>query len=96
MKDLAHHRNKVQRRVLKSIDPSTLDKDLPPPRKQTAREMKLIKKRALTKQGLAKTPQRPTLEEQNQKMKKRVPIFYSASRPKRKGIRKTHKKTPRI
>jgi hypothetical protein len=102
MKDLPHHIQKLNRRIIRSAHREELqeeewDLNSPYARKQTPAQIKKQAKSTLRKAGKAKTPSPPSPEERNRKMKKRVPIFDRNNDAKPKvGARKTHKKTPRI
>ena len=102
MKDLAHHLKKLNRRIIRSfhreeLEDAGFEKDLPslPAQKQTPREMKKIKKRAVLKERMERTPIRPTEEERNREMKKRVPVF-DRNNAKPRHTNATRKNTPRI
>ncbi len=102
MKDLPHHIKKLNRQVVRSIhreemENANFDEGMlaSPPRKQTQREQKKIRKREMRQDRLSRTPIHPTAEERNRKMKERVPIFDRNNALPRTA-KPTKKKTPKI
>ncbi|MBI5272433.1 MAG: hypothetical protein HY861_00430 [Chlamydiia bacterium] len=100
MKDLPHHMKQLNRRVLRSLRREETVEEISPdttgmPRKQTIREQKKNAKRQTREERLSRTPVHASMEERNQAMKHRVPIF-DRNNAKPKSTRSTKKKTPRI
>ncbi len=102
MKDLPHHINKLNRRVIRSVareraEEEGFDQTLPPipNRKQTSRQVKKQAKATIRIARDARIPEKPTIEERNREMKHRVPIFDRTSHPRPKR-NVSHKKAPRI
>ncbi len=99
MKDLPHHLKKLNRNVLRSLHRDEMEEEtyeLNAPRKQTERQIKKQAKEKIRQEKKARTPTPLTPDEQNRKMKNRVPVFDKKNNEKPKGNRSTHKKTPRI
>jgi hypothetical protein len=99
MKDLPHHMNKLNRKVIRAEhrEEGVIEKDSPTaPRPQTEHQIKKQAKAQITKTRNARVPIHLTEEEKNKKMGERVPIFDSLNHSHPKTTRKTRKKTPRI
>lgn len=102
MKDLPHHLKKLNRKIIRSMHREEMEEEeydlLAPisPRRKTERQIKKQAKEKIrqAKRERAATP--PTPDEQNRKMKKRVPIFDRTNNAKPKGAKASAKKTPRI
>lgn len=96
MKDLPHHIKKLNRRVIRSIHREEMEEmpDLPnwPETPQAKRKKAKIAKK---KEGLAHVPSHLTPEEQNKKMKHRVPVF-DRNNALPKHARSSKKKSPKI
>ncbi len=98
MKDMPHHMNKLNRRVIRSEHRENNQEQSwtiahPPTTEQQ------IKKQAKTKirqARAARTPIPPTSEERNRAMKQRVPIFDRDSHDRPKTARPSRKKRPPI
>ena len=103
MKDLSHHLKKLNRRIIRSfhreeLEEAGFEENLPslPVQKETPREMKKIKTRAVLKERMERTPIHLTQEERNREMKKRVPIFDRTNNAQPRHTKASRKKTPRI
>lgn len=99
MKDLPHHMNKLNRRVIRSErwieqENENADRQTASPRKQTDRELKKQMKAKIRKERENRTPSVPLPEERNWKMKHRNPVFDRLSHPRSKNAKPTRKKTP--
>lgn len=99
MKDLPHHMQKLNRRVIRSMhreqtEEETFDSGIP--FAQTPRQEKKQAKAMRAKDHESHTPIPLTPDEQNKKMAKRVPIFFDRNHLKPKTTRPTRKKTARI
>jgi hypothetical protein len=103
MKDLPHHMQKLNRRVVRS-EHRIIEMELENPEEipsQTPRferpgeQIRKQKKEIMRKNTRAQTPQHLNEDERNQKMKHRVPIFDRLSHPKPKVGAKQKKKAPR-
>lgn len=102
MKDLPHHRQKLNRQVIRSAHREELadgafeSTEASPPRKQTAAQVKKQAKARISKERNTRTPTLQTAEEKNKKMKKRNPVFFDQNHATQKTTRATRKKTPRL
>ena len=100
MKDLPHHRQQLNKKILRSLHREEVkEEQFPeiPPRPLTERQKKKQAKERVKQEKLARPPHLLTPEEKNKKMLERVPVFDRINHAKPKeGARPTHKKTPRI
>lgn len=101
MKDIPHHIKKLNRKVIRSLHRSELEEEAydlmtPPPRKQTERQLKKQAKSEIRKEKQTHVPHPLSPEEQNKKMKHRVPVFDRLNRALPKHAKPTKKNPPRI
>ncbi|HSX13742.1 MAG TPA: hypothetical protein VLE96_04895 [Chlamydiales bacterium] len=100
MKDLPHHIQKLNRRIIRdahreelsdnTIETNALERHLPQGQIRKQEKIRQAKKR---KEHI---PHSYTPEEQNKLQAKRNPVFFSKNHQKPKTTRATRKKTPRI
>ena len=103
MKDLPHHIKKLNRKVIRSLHRDELAEETydlitppPPSRKQTERQRKKQAKARERKEKEAHAPVPLTPEEQNKKMKHRVPVFEKINNALPRYTKPTRKKAPRM
>jgi len=100
MKDLPHHMKKLNRRVIRSMHREEMDEEAYdemaeiPTQAVTARQRRKKAKIRMRQETLSHTPMKPTSEQRNRKMKKRVPIF-DRNNAAPKHARPTKKKVPK-
>ncbi len=98
MKDLPHHLKKLNRRVIRSEhrrEAQEIDWTATRPL-LTEHQRKKQAKAKIKQARMHRTPIHPTLEERNQAMKHRVPIFDSLSHNHPKTMKPSRKKRPPI
>lgn len=104
MKDLPHHMQKLNRRVIRDANREDhheevfeLNADLNlPPRSMPPAQLKKQGKIRRAKQRNEHIPIAKTPDEQNKLIAKRNPVFFSKNHQKPKTTRATRKKTPRM
>lgn len=104
MKDLPHHMQKLNRRVIRdanredhneevfelNADPNLPQRSMPP--EQIRKQEKIRQAKASNEHvPISKTP-----DERNKLMSERTPVFFSKNHQKPKTTRASRKKTPRI
>lgn len=96
MKDLPHHMNKLNRKVIRSSHREmTESEDYSLKMERPERQIKKQKKAKIAKKKNARNPHVLTPDEQNKKMRERVPVFDRFGE-KPRITKPTQKKTPRI
>lgn len=99
MKDLPHHMNKLNRRVIRSSlrEKTAEETETPvlPPFHDSREETRKKEKLKMRDETRSHTPIHDSVEERNQKMKHRVPVF-DRNNALPKVMKPTKKKTPKI
>ena len=103
MKDLPHHIKKLNRRVIRSKHREecseeayrSIDEAILSHRKTEWQEKKQAKVQ-IRKERKQRVPAPPTVDEKNQKMKHRVPVFFDKNHQTTRTTKPTRKKTPRL
>jgi hypothetical protein len=101
MKDLPHHIQKLNRRIIRDahrdeIEEVTFESALDLHRSRPKEQMRKQEKTRLSKARHEHVPMPKTPDIQNKLEAKRTPVFFSKNHQKPKTTRPTRKRTPRL